>query len=78
MGYWLRFNMCSMPHYPDIDPCTIGYLKLILLQLDLLFRITGRDELKTYLEKFKNYDSISNKLRMYPVKYKALKKLNRV
>lgn len=78
MGYWLRFNMCKMSHYPDIDPCTIGYLKLVLLQMDLLFKITGRIELNEFRIKFGMYDKIFNKLRMYPLKYKALKILNRV
>jgi hypothetical protein len=78
MGYWIQFNMCGMEHYPEIDPCTIGYLRLVLLQLELLYRITGREELINYKYKFGNYDTIFNKLRMYPVKYRALKKLNRV
>jgi hypothetical protein len=78
MGYWLRFNMCKMQHYPEIDPCTIGYLRLAILQLKLLYKITERQELKDFINKFESYDKLPNILRMYPVKYKALKKLNRL
>ncbi len=78
MGYWLRFNMCNMEHYPETDPCTIGYLKLIIQQLELLFRMTGNQDMDNYMKKFSGYDKLFNKLRMYPVKYNALKKLNRV
>ena len=78
MGYWLKFNMCRMEHYPEIDPCTIGYLRLVLLQLELLYRITAREELFKFKSKFGQYDTITNKLKMYPVKYKALKKLDRI
>ncbi|MBN1299590.1 MAG: hypothetical protein JW995_00075 [Melioribacteraceae bacterium] len=78
LGYWLRFNMCRMSHYPDIDPCTIGYFRLVCLQLKLLLKITGKQEIKNFLEKIKNYDNAKNIIRMYPVKYKALKQLNRL
>ncbi|MBU1679649.1 MAG: D-glucuronyl C5-epimerase family protein, partial [Bacteroidetes bacterium] len=78
MGYWLRFNLCQMEHYPQIDPCTIGYLRLVLIQLKLLYEITKNDEFIKYYNKFKRYDKPGNILRMYLVKYKALKKLNRL
>lgn len=78
MGFWLRFNMCGMSHYPSVDPCTIGYLRLVSVQLILLYELTKRDELFTYYEKFAGYDKLKNILKMYPVKYKALKKLNRL
>jgi hypothetical protein len=70
--------MCKMQHYPEIDPCTIGYLRLAILQLKLLYKITERQELKDFINKFESYDKLPNILRMYPVKYKALKKLNRL
>ncbi len=78
MGYWLRFNMCKMNHYPEVDPCTIGYLRLVVLQLKLLYKIIGIRELIDFADKFETYDRLPNILRMYPVKYKALKKLNRL
>jgi hypothetical protein len=78
LGFWLRFNMCKMDHYPDIDPCTIGYLRLITIQLRVLFLITGNKEFQMYSEKFRNYHKPFNILKMYSVKYKALKKINRL
>lgn len=78
LGFWLKFNLCKMDHYPKIDPCTIGYLRLVVLQLKLLAKITGNKELDNYYNKFKEYDRLFNIFRMYPLKYKALKKLNRI
>lgn len=78
LGFWLRFNMCRMDHYPKIDPCTIGYLNLVTLQIKLLYKLTQRTEFNEYYKKIEGYNNIYNKLRMYPVKYKALKKLDRL
>jgi hypothetical protein len=78
LGYWIRFNMCKMDHYPEIDPCTIGYLRLIIIQLRALYLITDRKEFLSYSEKFKNYDKPINIFKMYLLKYKALKKINRL
>jgi len=78
MGFWLRFNLCQMEHYPEIDPCTINYLRLIIAQLNILYHITGSDKILTFSEKFKQYDRFPNILRMYFIKYKVLKKLNRI
>ncbi len=78
MGYWLRFNLCSMPHYPQPDPCSIGYYRLVLLQLELLHTLSGRDELIGYQHKFSGYDRPGNIMRMYMDKYRALKKMNRL
>ena len=78
MGYWLKFNLCEMKHYPKIDPCTVSYLRLVLLQLEVFYRLTENKKFINYKNKFSRYDSLFNILRMYPVKYKALKKLNRV
>ncbi len=78
MGYWLKFNYCRMSHYPEIDPCTIGYLRLVNLQLKLLYKLTKRGDFANYYHKFTEYDKKSNLLRMYPVKYRALKKINRL
>jgi len=78
MDYWLRFNFCQMEHYPAIDPCTIGYLRLITNQLEVLYNITKKKELQEFKNKLVTYDKIGNILRMYRVKYKALKKLSRI
>ena len=53
MGYWVRFNYCRMSHYPAIDPCSKSYMRLVLAQLDLFYRITGHDFLKeTYFSHY--------------------------
>lgn len=78
MGYWVRFNLCHMPHYPTIDPCTVGYLRLIVAQLQILADLSRRSELLNFAKKFDKYDHFGNILRMYFVKYQALKQLNRV
>ncbi|MBU4444930.1 D-glucuronyl C5-epimerase family protein [bacterium] len=78
MGYWLRFNLCQMEHYPAIDPCTIGYLRLVINQLEVLYDITKNEELKKFKNRIVTYNRIGNILRMYLVKYKALKKLSRI
>jgi len=78
LGFWVRFNLCQMDHYPTVDPCTIGYLKLIIAQLKIMETIHPSEILKRHQIKFHGYDKKSNYLRMYQVKYKALKKLRRI
>ena len=67
-----------MDHYPEIDPCTISYLKLVIAQLKIINRLSPGDVISEYIDKFQSYDNKSNYLRMYPVKYKALKQLRRL
>ena len=78
MGFWLRFNLCKMEHYPKIDPCSIGYIRLIKLQLKILFEITGEKTLSDFQKKISEYDNFYNIIKMYLIKYKALKTLNRL
>lgn len=78
MGFWSRFNRCDLPGYPQDDPCTIGYLRLVRQQLLILYRITGKDELRHFSEKLHRYDRFPNVLKMYRHKFRALKKLNRL
>lgn len=78
MGYWLRFNLCKMPQYPANDPCTLGYFRLVLLQLDLMHRLSREQEFILWNEKLSKFDKPLNILRMYFVKYKALRKLKRL
>jgi hypothetical protein len=78
MGYWMRFNLCKMEHYPKTDPCTISYLRLLRTQLDVLLDLTGEAVFQIYSWKLKKYDRLINILRMYPVKYRALKRLKRL
>lgn len=78
MGYWMKFNLCELDFYPQNDPCTIGYLRLIRGQLDILYKITGQQELKTYADKMKHYDRLPNIVKMYKQKFAALRKMNRL
>ncbi|MEG1736909.1 MAG: D-glucuronyl C5-epimerase family protein [Odoribacter sp.] len=78
LGFWLRFNRCDLPNYPQNDPCTIGYLRLVCAQLKILGQLSGRSELLEYSRKYKKYSSFFNILRMYYLKYRALRKLNRL
>jgi len=78
IGFWLRFNLCQMDHYPKIDPCTIGYIRLVNLQLKILYKITGKEFVSDFQKKITDYDNIYNIIKMYSIKYKALKTLNRL
>ncbi len=78
MGFWLRFNLCRMPHYPKIDPCTIGYIRLVNLQLKILYKLTGNKFILDFQKRVTRYDNGVNIIKMYIIKYKALKTLNRL
>ena len=78
MGYWMRFNLCELDFYPKNDPCTIGYLRLVSAQLQILYQITGNETLAAYAKKMKRYDRLPNIVKMYRQKYTALKKMNRL
>ena len=78
MGYWLRFNRCDLPGYPQNDPCTIGYLRLVRQQLIILYRITGEEQLQYYADLCRKYDRLPNILKMYREKFRVLKSLNRL
>lgn len=78
MGYWMKFNLCELDFYPENDPCTIGYLRLVQAQLKILHQITGNEILATYADKLKRYDRLPNIVKMYRQKFTALKKMNRL
>lgn len=78
LGFWMRYNYCREPFYPDPDPATIGYLRLVITQLRLLHRLTGDAEFLHWAEHYHKYDRFKNILKMYAVKYRALKHLNRL
>ncbi|MDR0766446.1 MAG: D-glucuronyl C5-epimerase family protein [Odoribacteraceae bacterium] len=78
LGFWLRFNRCDLPGYPQDDPCTIGYLRLVRRQLLVLHRVTGREELLHFARACERHDALPNILKMYRLKLRALKKLDRV
>ncbi|MDR2130293.1 MAG: D-glucuronyl C5-epimerase family protein [Odoribacteraceae bacterium] len=78
LGFWLRFNRCDLPGYPQDDPCTAGYLRLVHRQLLVLHRAAGREELLHFARACARYDSLPNMLRMYRLKFRALKRLDRL
>ncbi len=78
LGYWIRYNLCREPFYPEVDPATIGYLRLVVNQLNLFYRLTGEETFRNFAEKWAKYDRLLNIWRMYYVKFRALRKLNRL
>ena len=78
LGFWIRYNYCRESFYPDVDPATIGYLRLVITQLRLYYKLTRDSTFQFYAKKWRDYDHVINILRMYRLKYKALKKLNRI
>ena len=78
MGYWVYYNRCEIDGYPQNDPCTIGYLRLVTAQLKIIHQITGDDFFWEMGMKFEGYLKPLNILKMYKEKFKALKKLNRL
>ena len=78
LGFWSRYNLCRIKGYPAVDPATIGYQRLHVLQLDIMHRYTKIDLFKHYMNIFKGQDTLSNIFKMYKTKYKSLKALNRL
>ena len=78
LGYWSRYNLCKSDWYPEIDPATIGYQRLHITQLEMLYRLTNEEIFKEFAEKFEKQDNFINAIRMYRIKYKALKKIGRL
>ena len=78
LGFWSRYNLCKAVWHPKIDPSTINYQRLHVTQLNLLYRITHNKLFKDYADKFHKQDNLINKIRMYMLKYKSLKKMGRL
>ena len=78
LGFWLRFNRCDLPGYPNDDPCTISYLKLVSAQLGLLYRLSGDPFFQQESTRLSHYLKPAHVLRMYRMKSRALQKLNRL
>jgi hypothetical protein len=78
LGYWSRYNLCQAPWYPEVDPATLGYQRLHVTQLRLLYRLTGETKFQEYAEKFSAQEKLVNIIRMYRIKYKSLKKIGRI
>lgn len=78
MGFWSRYNLCKADWYPEIDPATIQYQRLHIVQLKALYKITGKQIFKEYIDIFSKQDTFLNAVKMYAVKFKALKKIGRL
>ena len=78
MGFSIRYNLSDQPFYPTSDPATIMYFRMIGTQLHLLSRMSGDPFFEGIADKWARYDRPWNILRMYWLKYRALKRLNRL
>ena len=78
MDYWSRYSLCEADFHPEIDPSTIGYHHLHIIQLELLYRLTNIPIFSQYAEKWKQQVTWRNILRMYFIKYRALRKMKRI
>jgi hypothetical protein len=78
LGFWSRYNLCDAEWYPQIDPATVGYQRLHISQLEVLYHYSKIETFQHYAEVFKKQDRIKNILKMYRLKYKSLKTLNRL
>lgn len=78
MGYWVYYNQCELDDYPKEDVCTLGYMRLISNQLEILSGLSRQDVFLDYAAKFRSYITIPNIIKYYRMKYKALKSLNRI
>ncbi len=78
LGYWSRYNLCKAEWYPEIDPATVGYQRLHIAQLNMLFQLTGEPIFQTYAQCFRKQDNLHHMIKMYRVKYAALKKMKRL
>lgn len=78
LGFWSRYNLCEADWHPDIDPATIAYQRLHVNQMNMLFRLTGNEIFNSYAQIFAKQDTYFNALKMYIIKFKALKKIGRL
>lgn len=78
LGYWSKYNLCNAEWYPEIDPATIGYQRLHINQLEMLYKLIGKNIFKKYVEIFSKQDTLLNAAKMYRIKFSALKKIGRL
>jgi hypothetical protein len=78
LGFWSRYNLCQAEWYPQIDPATVGYQRLHISQLEVMFQYTDDNTFRQYAETFRAQDKFLNIVNMYKIKYKSLKQLNRI
>ncbi len=78
LGFWSRYNLCQAEWHPAVDPATIQYQRLHVVQLKLIRRLTGEPVFRAYADKFDRQDKPVNALRMYFLKFSSLKKIGRL
>lgn len=78
MKFWSKYNLCKADWYPSVDPATIGYQRLHVNQLEMLYKLTGKTIFNQYCDIFSKQDSLINALKMYRIKISALKKIGRL
>lgn len=78
MGFWSKYNLCSAEWYPEVDPATIGYQRLHVNQLNMIYKLTNKEIFKSFAEKFSKQDTLINAVKMYKIKFSALKKIGRL
>ncbi|MBN2011161.1 hypothetical protein JW960_17580 [candidate division KSB1 bacterium] len=78
MGFWSKYSLCEANFHPSVDPSTIGYHCLHIVQLDLMYALTNQAIFKGTADRWQKYLKTTNILKMYFIKYRALKKMNRI
>jgi len=78
LGFWSKYSLCEADFHPEVDPATIGYHYLHIVQLELMYRITEKDIFREYANRWQGYVNWKNIMKMYRIKYQALKKMNRL
>ena len=78
MGFWSKYSLCQADFHPPVDPSTIGYHCLHIVQLDLMHQLTGNKVFRHYADRWQSFLTKKNVLKMYLIKYRALKKMNRL
>jgi len=72
LGFWSRYSLCEADFHPAVDPATIGYHALHVVQLRLMHRLTGRRVFRQVADQWEGYLTVPNALRAYWFKRKAL------
>jgi hypothetical protein len=79
LGYWSLYDAFRPKgRTARLNPATVHYHHIHIAQLDTLARITGDRELMLFKEKWQAYVSLSNKIRVYRLKYRVLRKHGRL
>jgi hypothetical protein len=78
LGFWSRYSLCEASFHPAVDPATIGYHHLHIVQLELMYRLTGKEIFRQYSERWRGFVNLPNALRMYRIKLRALRAMGRL